>query len=49
MHPDAVKAVAFAPDGRMLATAVGDDTVLFWDVSDPARPVRLGQPLRVPG
>ena len=37
--------VAFAPDGRTLATASVDQTVLLWDVTDPARPRRLGDPL----
>jgi WD40 repeat protein len=37
--------VAFAPDGHTLATAGADDTVLMWDVTDPARPHRLGDPL----
>ena len=31
-------AVAFAPDGHTLATGSDDDTVLLWDVSDPAHP-----------
>ena len=44
-HTDAVSAVAFAPDGRTLATASADRTVLLWDVTDPARPRRLGDPL----
>ncbi len=44
-HTDAVSAVAFAPDGRTLATASDDETVLLWDVRDPARPRRLGEPL----
>jgi len=37
--------VAFAPDGHTLATASWDNTVLLWDVTDPARPRRLGDPL----
>ena len=32
--------VAFAPDGHTLATASDDQTVLLWDVTDPARPRR---------
>jgi WD40 repeat protein len=40
-----VDTVAFAPDGRTLATGAGDHTVMLWDVSDPARPRRLGAPL----
>src|SRR4051812_21968590 len=40
-----VNALAFAPDGRTLATASTDKTVLLWDVTDPARPRRLGDPL----
>ncbi len=44
-HTDAVYAVAFAPDGRTLATASVDQTVLLWDVTDPTRPRRLGDPL----
>ena len=44
--------VAFSPDGRTLATvgydrpAVSyDDAIILWDVTDPANPRRLGQPL----
>ncbi|MFJ7280625.1 hypothetical protein [Kitasatospora sp. NPDC098663] len=46
--------VAFSPDGRILATAGRDNdkdtgTVRFWDMANPAHPVLLGEPLRVPG
>ncbi|MDW6066384.1 hypothetical protein SAZ11_62335 [Streptomyces sp. FXJ1.4098] len=46
--------VAFSPDGRTLAAAGHDDAkdtgiVRFWDMTNPAHPVLLGEPLRVPG
>jgi WD40 repeat protein len=44
-HTEAVFGVAFGPDGRTLATASADKTVLLWDVGDPAHPRRLGNPL----
>jgi DNA-binding SARP family transcriptional activator/class 3 adenylate cyclase/WD40 repeat protein len=45
---------AFAPwgapsgDGARLVTASGDGSVSVWDLSDPTRPRRVGDPLRVP-
>ncbi|MGH3874897.1 MAG: TIR domain-containing protein, partial [Pseudonocardiaceae bacterium] len=37
--------VAFAPDGRTVATAGQDGTVSLWDLTNPAQPSRIGQPL----
>src|SRR4029450_3532346 len=44
-HRSTVSSVAFAPDGRTLATSSDDRTVILWDLADRARPRRLGTPL----
>ncbi|WP_239405871.1 AAA family ATPase [Frankia sp. Cj3] len=40
-----VVSVAFAPDGRTLATGGGDGTTVLWDVTDHANAHALGEPL----
>ncbi len=44
-HTLPVLSVAFAADGRTLATGSADKTVRLWDVTDPTRPQQIGQPL----
>ena len=38
---EAVKSVAFTPDGRTLAAGSDDGTVHLWDLSSPDRPLAL--------
>jgi WD40 repeat protein len=40
-HSDAVNSVAFSPNGKMLASAGDDNTIILWDVS-------TGQPINQP-
>ena len=40
-----VHSVAFSPDGQTLASGDSGGTVRLWDVTDPAHPRPLGQPL----
>ncbi|MEG9514876.1 hypothetical protein LZ318_14515, partial [Saccharopolyspora indica] len=37
--------MACSPDGRVLASAGVDRTNRLWNISDPAYPVALGEPL----
>ncbi len=42
-----MSSVAFSPDGKTLAAGDYDGAVTLWDVSGPAAPVQLGQPITV--
>ncbi len=44
-HTNFVQSVAFSRDGHTLASGSADHTVRLWDLSNPARPIPLGQPL----
>jgi WD40 repeat protein len=45
-HDGAVLAVAFAGNGKMVASVSADTTALLWDVSKLARPQPAGKPLQ---
>jgi WD40 repeat protein len=44
-RPGAMTSVAFAPDGRTLASAQDDGTVLLWNLTAPDRLTQIGKPL----
>ncbi|WP_321572580.1 WD40 repeat domain-containing serine/threonine protein kinase [Parafrankia colletiae] len=44
-HTASVSAVAYSPDGDVLASASKDKTVRLWDVTDRTKPHLLGKPL----
>ncbi|KUO09538.1 caspase, EACC1-associated type [Streptomyces sp. DSM 15324] len=44
-HTDRVYSVAFRSGGRVLASGSADQTVRFWDLTDPLRPKPIGSPL----
>jgi WD40 repeat protein len=43
--PGGIASAVFSRDWRLLATGGDDGVVRLWDLTDPARPVLLGQPL----
>ncbi|WP_052768623.1 hypothetical protein [Streptomyces humi] len=44
-HTDRVYSVAFRPDGGVLASGSADQTLRFWDLTDPLRPEPVGSPV----
>jgi WD40 repeat protein len=45
-HAGSVDSVAFSPDGKTLASGSFDNTIVLWDVSQPAAPKPIGDPLK---
>ena len=43
VHTNAVRGVAFSPDGATLVTAGYDATALLWSMADPARPRQVSR------
>lgn len=49
LRPEAsVFGMHFSPDGQTLAMALSDNTIRMYDVSDPAAPTQVGEPLTGP-
>lgn len=44
-HPGPILALAFSPDGGLLASAGQDGAILLWQISGLAPPVTIGDPL----
>jgi WD40 repeat protein len=42
-HTASVAALAFSPDGHVLASGSADNSVILWDTSNPAQPRQLAQ------